>query len=168
MSLCRSLIFLPPSSFLFPLRLGSQPEIQEFSLSKSSFSPFGGCHIINILSLSTHVPFLLTSNLPHSHHPEKREVGRTVRRSRRGEGHAPPPSSTATDPGTGISPSPGSWRRSLHRGAAILGRLMTRFSHAQHRPARCVSALSGGTVGSTVRRSRLSSGCRECHPSLFN
>ena len=42
-------------------------------------------------------------------------VGRTVRRSRRGEGHAPLPSSTATDPGIGISPSPGSWRRSLHR-----------------------------------------------------
>ena len=42
-------------------------------------------------------------------------VGRTVRRSRRGEGHAPLPSSTATDPGTGISPPPGSRHRSLHR-----------------------------------------------------
>ena len=30
----------------------------------------------------------------------------------------------------------------------------------QGRPARCVSALSGGTVGRTVRRSRLPSGCR--------
>ena len=51
--------------------------------------------------------------------------------SRRGEGHATLPSSTATDHGTGISPWPGSWRRSLHRGAVILGRLMPRFSHAQ-------------------------------------
>jgi len=39
--------------------------------------------------------------------------------SRRGEGHATLHSSTATDPGTGISPWPGSWRRSLHRSAAI-------------------------------------------------
>ena len=45
-------------------------------------------------------------------------MGRTVRGSHRGEGHAPLPSSTATDPGTGISPSPGSWRRSLHRSSA--------------------------------------------------
>jgi len=45
-------------------------------------------------------------------------VGRTVRRSRRGEGHAPLPSSTATDPGTGNLPSPGSWWRSLHRSSA--------------------------------------------------
>jgi len=45
-------------------------------------------------------------------------VGRTVRRSRRGEGHSPLPSSTATDPGTGISPSPWSWRCSLHRSSA--------------------------------------------------
>ena len=45
-------------------------------------------------------------------------MGSTVRRSRRGEGHAPLPSSTATNPGTGISPSPGSWRRSLHRSSA--------------------------------------------------
>ena len=45
-------------------------------------------------------------------------VGRTVRRSRRGEGHAPLPSSTATDPGTGISPTPGSRQRSLHRSSA--------------------------------------------------
>jgi len=45
-------------------------------------------------------------------------VGRTVSRSRRGEGHASLPSSTATDPDTGISPSPGSWRRSLHRSSA--------------------------------------------------
>ena len=44
--------------------------------------------------------------------------GRTVHRSRWGEGHAPLPSSTATDPGTGISPSPGSWRRSLYRSSA--------------------------------------------------
>ena len=45
-------------------------------------------------------------------------VGRTVRCSRRREGHALP-SSTATDLGTGISPSPGSWRRSLrHRSSA--------------------------------------------------
>jgi len=34
-------------------------------------------------------------------------VVRTVRRSGRGEGHAPLPSSTATDSGTGISPPPG-------------------------------------------------------------
>jgi len=45
-------------------------------------------------------------------------VGRSVRRSRRGEGHAPLPSSTVTDPDTGISPSPGSWGRSLHRSSA--------------------------------------------------
>ena len=45
-------------------------------------------------------------------------MGRTVRRSRRREGHALF-SSTATDPGNGISPSPGSWRRSLrHRSSA--------------------------------------------------
>jgi len=36
----------------------------------------------------------------------------------RGEGYALLPSSTATDPGTGISPSPGSWRHSLHRSSA--------------------------------------------------
>jgi len=42
-------------------------------------------------------------------------VGRTVCR---GEEHAPLPSSTATDPGAGISPSTGSWRRSLHRSSA--------------------------------------------------
>jgi len=48
-----------------------------------------------------------------------------------GAGNATLPSSTATDHATGISPSPGSWRRSLHRGAAIVGRLMPRFSHAQ-------------------------------------
>ena len=45
-------------------------------------------------------------------------VGRTVRRSRRVEGHGPLPSSTAKDPGTGISHSPGSWRHSLHRSSA--------------------------------------------------
>ena len=45
-------------------------------------------------------------------------VGRTVRRSRRGDGNAPLPSSTATDPGTGISPLPGSRQRSLHRSSA--------------------------------------------------
>jgi len=44
-------------------------------------------------------------------------VGRTVRRSRRREGHALP-SSTTMDPGTGISLSPGSWRRSRHRSSA--------------------------------------------------
>ena len=37
--------------------------------------------------------------------------------SRRGEGHATLPSSTATDHATGISPWLGSWRRSLHRGS---------------------------------------------------
>jgi len=42
-------------------------------------------------------------------------VGRTVRCSRRGKGHAPLLYSTATDPGTRIPPSPGSWRCSLHR-----------------------------------------------------
>jgi len=35
-------------------------------------------------------------------------VGRTVTCSRWGEWHAPLPSLTATDPGTGISPLPGS------------------------------------------------------------
>jgi len=47
-------------------------------------------------------------------------VGRTVLRSRRGEGHAwaPLPYSTVTDPGTGISPSPRSWQRSMHRSSA--------------------------------------------------
>ena len=29
-------------------------------------------------------------------------------------------------------------------------------------------AEGGGRVGRTVRRSRLPSGCRACHPSLFN
>ena len=42
-------------------------------------------------------------------------MGRTVRRSCRGEGHVPLPSSTVTDPGTGILPLPGSWWRSLYR-----------------------------------------------------
>ena len=45
-------------------------------------------------------------------------MGRTVCRSRRGEDHAPLPSSTATDPGTRISCSTGSWRHSLHRSSA--------------------------------------------------
>ena len=44
-------------------------------------------------------------------------VGGTVRRPRRREGHALP-SSTATDLGTGISPSPGSRRRTRHRSSA--------------------------------------------------
>jgi len=55
MCLCAGLssffLLLP---FYFLLRLGSQPEIQEFSLSSSTFSYFGGCHIINILSLFLH------------------------------------------------------------------------------------------------------------------
>ena len=42
-------------------------------------------------------------------------VGRTIWCSGRGEGHAPLLYSTTTDPGNGISPSPGSWRHSLHR-----------------------------------------------------
>jgi len=50
-----SLFLLLP--FYFLLRLGSKSEIQEFS----SFSPFGGCHIINILSLSSTSPFIRTS-----------------------------------------------------------------------------------------------------------
>jgi len=79
-----------------------------------------------------------------------------------------PVSVTATDHATGISPSPGSspgsWRRSLHRGAAILGRLM---------PA----GLPGVSVLSVVAKwealsaapvSRQGAGCRACHPSLFN
>jgi len=44
-----SLFLLLPFSFILPL--GSQPEIQEFPLSQSSFSPLGGYHAINILSL---------------------------------------------------------------------------------------------------------------------
>ena len=42
-------------------------------------------------------------------------VGRTIWCSSRGEGHVPLLYSTATDPGNRISPSPGSWRHSLHR-----------------------------------------------------
>jgi len=45
-------------------------------------------------------------------------VDRTVRRSHWGEGYGPLPSSTVTDPGTGISPLPGSWRCSLPRSSA--------------------------------------------------
>ena len=44
-------------------------------------------------------------------------VGRTVRCSRQMEGHALP-CITVTNPGTGISPSPGSWWRSWHRSSA--------------------------------------------------
>ena len=46
--------------------------------------------------------------------------------SRRGEGHATLPSSTATDPGTGIPPWPGSWRRSLHRSGASDAAVLSR------------------------------------------
>ena len=44
-----SLLLLP---FTFLLQLGSQPEIQEFSLSYSSFSPIGDCHNKHSLSLT--------------------------------------------------------------------------------------------------------------------
>ena len=94
--------------------------------------------------------------------------------SRRGEEHANHHSSTATDHGTGISPWPGSWWRSLHRGAAILGRLMPRFSHAQQacQVCQCSQWLHSGKDSppfpSPVRVQGAGHATLPCHPSLFN
>jgi len=71
------------------------------------------------------------------HHGRGRSaVGRTIRCSSRGEGHCPLFYSTVTDPGNGISPSPGSWRHSLYRKERLpaiqtLGRVMSPSSHAR-------------------------------------
>ena len=46
-SLLSPLSHLPPTLLLLLLLLGSPSEIQEFSLSYSSFSPVGGCLIID-------------------------------------------------------------------------------------------------------------------------
>jgi len=54
---------LPLSFLLLLLLLGSPSEIQEFSLSSSSFPPIGGCLIINF-SISLSVPWYL-SHLSH-------------------------------------------------------------------------------------------------------
>jgi len=93
-------------------------------------------------------------SLPHLKRREFRHhgrwcsaVGRTIRCSSRGEGYVPLFYSTATDPGNEISPSPGSWRHSLHmkeRLSAIqtLGRVMSPSSHARLPCQVCQCSLS--------------------------
>jgi len=69
MSLCVGLSSLFPLLPSFLIRQGSVPKIQEFSLSKSSFSPIIVWHVINILYLSYHIknikkiPFFSHSNI---------------------------------------------------------------------------------------------------------
>ena len=60
--------------------------------------------------------------------PSNGEVGGTVRRSRRREGHALP-SLTVMDLGTGISPLPGSRRRMWHRSSAPVRNSNSEASH---------------------------------------
>jgi len=93
-------------------------------------------------------------SLPHLKRREFRHhgrgcsaVGRTFRCSSRGEGYDLLFHSTATDPGNGISPSPGSWRHSLYRKERLspiqtLGRVMSPSSHARLPCQVCQCSLS--------------------------
>jgi len=70
--------------FPFLLRLGSAPEIQEFSLSSSSFSPLDDYHVTHILSLSR------TTSTPHSH-PTTRHYLRPTNLPLQYHNHSTPP-----------------------------------------------------------------------------